>query len=409
MRILTAVAMLAILAPSLPAQERVPSTLEKTRTMRQIAPAELAVVPTRVCQASLPNISCGAFLSDSLSPASCYVDATRGRFYVDGYRFSVSVVTNIDIQLSSLLFDATLVLIHETAGGLVTIDDDDNGGGGTNARIRRFLNPGTYNIAVTTAQPSQTGGYTLTFSCFSASSCTTTPIQCGARFTDTLRNDSCLLGDGSYYTYYSFQGTAGNSVTINMTSTAVDPYLFLLPPTGATIEDNNSGGGTAARIQTTLLETGRYLIAANSFRPDNVGTFDLNFECQGGSSTCTPGTSTLCLDDFPGDRRYKVEVRYQTTQGAGSSGNGRAIQTNSLGISRGGLFWFFAADNPELLIKVLDGCGINGRKWVFYAAGTNVGMDIAVTDTRTGATKTYTNPDRQVAQPLQDANALPCP
>jgi hypothetical protein len=132
----------------------------------------------------------------------------------------------------------------------------------------------------------------------------------------------------------------------------------------------------------------------------------------GGSSggPCTPGATTLCLNDSAGDHRYKVELTYATSQGGGLSGSGKAIQTDSLGITRGGLLYFFSQDNPEILVKVLNGCsGSAGKHWIFYSAGTNIGFTLRVTDTTTGTQKTYTNPDLTAAAPIQDTSALPCP
>ncbi len=57
-----------------------------------------------------------------------------------------------------------------------------------------------------------------------------------------------------------------------------------------------------------------------------------------------------------------------------------------------GLFWFFEAENRELLVKVFDGCGINDRFWVFSAATTDVEFTLRVTDTMSGTVKTYFNP-----------------
>jgi hypothetical protein len=127
-----------------------------------------------------------------------------------------------------------------------------------------------------------------------------------------------------------------------------------------------------------------------------------------GGAACTPGTNTLCLDDASADRRFKAAVSFQTTQNGGQSGQGKAIQLNTLGVTRGGLFWFFDPANPELLIKVLNGCGVNSRYWIFYSAGTNVGMTITVTDTKSGTTKSYTNKDLTAAVPVQDTNAFAC-
>jgi hypothetical protein len=103
-------------------------------------------------------------------------------------------------------------------------------------------------------------------------------------------------------------------------------------------------------------------------------------------------------------------VTYQTSQGGGLSGNGQAIPLAPVGISHGGAFWFFSPDNPEMLVKVVDGCGANGEKWVFASAGTNVGLTLTVTDTTTGAQKIYSNPDLNPALPIQDTSAFAaCP
>jgi hypothetical protein len=125
--------------------------------------------------------------------------------------------------------------------------------------------------------------------------------------------------------------------------------------------------------------------------------------------TCTESATTLCIDDKPGDRRYAVTSTFETSQDGGQSGNGHAIQTNSLGIDQGGLFWFFNQSNPEVLIKVLNGCGVNNQRWVFFAALTNVGFGITVTDVTTGKSVSYTNTDNTTALPVQDTSAFSCP
>ncbi len=123
---------------------------------------------------------------------------------------------------------------------------------------------------------------------------------------------------------------------------------------------------------------------------------------------CIPTNTILCIDDQSGDRRFRVQVAYQTAQSGGRSGNGQAIPLSSLGVSAGGIFWFFDPTNPEMLIKVIKGCAVNNHFWVFYSAGTNVGLTVTVTDTVTGHTATYTNPDLKAAPPVQDVNAFTC-
>ncbi len=127
------------------------------------------------------------------------------------------------------------------------------------------------------------------------------------------------------------------------------------------------------------------------------------------AGVCTPSDTVLCIDNNPGDRRFMITATYSTSQGGGLSGNGHAIALSSLGVNQGGLFWFFARTNPEMLVKVLNACGTNSRFWVFFSAGTNVGFSVTVRDTVTGSQKTYINPDLNPAPPLQDTNAFTCP
>jgi hypothetical protein len=126
-------------------------------------------------------------------------------------------------------------------------------------------------------------------------------------------------------------------------------------------------------------------------------------------SACVPDAETLCISDQPGDKRFQIRVSYATSQGGGLSGNGRAVPLSSLGVTQGGLFWFFALNNPELLIKILNACAANGHFWVYFSAGTNVGFHVGVTDIKTGHVLDYTNPDLTAAPPLQDTSTLTCP
>lgn len=118
------------------------------------------------------------------------------------------------------------------------------------------------------------------------------------------------------------------------------------------------------------------------------------------SSPCTPSATALCLNGG----RFKVEATYQTS--AGASGAAQAVPlTNDTGY-----FWFFAASNVETVVKVLDGCGLNDRYWFFAGGLTNVRTVLRVTDTGTGAVKTYVNPQNTAFQPIQDTAAFrTCP
>lgn len=126
------------------------------------------------------------------------------------------------------------------------------------------------------------------------------------------------------------------------------------------------------------------------------------------ATNCTPSSQVLCISDQPGDRRFQLTSSFATVEGGGLSGNAGAVDLSSVGITDGGVFWFFSASNPEMLIKVLDGCALNNHFWVFFSAVTNVGFHVTVKDTKTSHSVTYSNPDQTAAAPVQDTSALPC-
>lgn len=127
----------------------------------------------------------------------------------------------------------------------------------------------------------------------------------------------------------------------------------------------------------------------------------------GGGEACEPSATTLCIDDATGDGRFAVTTFVESSVG-GFEKFATAIPLAEVGITKGGIFFFNNAANPELLIKVLNACSVNGHYWVFWSAGTNLGLTITVIDTQTGDDAVYVNPDRTPADVVQDIQAFPC-
>jgi len=100
--------------------------------------------------------------------------------------------------------------------------------------------------------------------------------------------------------------------------------------------------------------------------------------------------------------RFRVKMGWATRQGLTGPGFTKPLTGDT------GYAFFFSESNVEVLLKVLDGCGINGHFWVFAAGLTNVRTDITVADSQTGAIRIYHNPLDQVFQPIQDTSALAC-
>ncbi|HEX7807927.1 MAG TPA: LamG domain-containing protein [Thermoanaerobaculia bacterium] len=119
-----------------------------------------------------------------------------------------------------------------------------------------------------------------------------------------------------------------------------------------------------------------------------------------GSTTATH----LCLRD-----RFSINARWRTDPAPGSLTNGQA-QVAGVPNAGSGLFQFFAPDNWEIMVKALDGCGLNNRYWVFSAATTNVFYRLDVTDVRTGKSKIYFNYPGPPAPAVTDTDAMAtCP
>ena len=119
------------------------------------------------------------------------------------------------------------------------------------------------------------------------------------------------------------------------------------------------------------------------------------------TKACTGSDQALCLTDS----RFQVTVDWRNAGG----GTGTVVHLPVIA-DDSGLFWFFFSDNWEMLVKVLDGCTINDRFWVFAAATTDVEYTLRVTDTETGQTRSYFNPLGVASAAITDIDAFStCP
>lgn len=168
---------------------------------------------------------------------------------------------------------------------------------------------------------------------------------------------------------------------------------------GAQFDDADGVDGLDGARALVLSPDGRNLYAAGA-ADDAVTVFAVDEE------GCTPGRETLCIDAEAGDRRFEVSLHFDSVLGGGIQGEARATPLGSLGITRGGILSFTDPTNPEVLVKVLDGCSFTNHFWVFFAATTTVGFELTVTDTRTGESRVYTNPDETAAATVTDTEAL---
>lgn len=139
-----------------------------------------------------------------------------------------------------------------------------------------------------------------------------------------------------------------------------------------------AGGGEGAASSFAVMPLGREELVAGGLGSDPDQGARVATAAAG---TCVAGPRALCL--LGG--RFRVEVDWRTA--AGAEGTGTAVPDTD----RSGFFWFFNANNLELVVKMLDGRGTNGHFWFFYGALSNVRYELRVTDTLTGTSKSYVN------------------
>ena len=197
------------------------------------------------------------------------------------------------------------------------------------------------------------------------------------------------------------QGQATESsytVTLNVTSSsspqtpsvqaAFDaPTTGLVPGNALTFTDRSTGSPS---IWTWSFGDATF---SNAQNPTHVyaapGTYTVSLTVQN-STTSNTTTKTVVISNrnelLLNNSRYRVTINARD-QRTGKTATGQAtLQTSEFG--------YFSlpeftgnANNPEVFVKVLG--PVNGVPWVFFGGLTDVEYTLTVTDTQTGAVRTY--------------------
>jgi hypothetical protein len=173
----------------------------------------------------------------------------------------------------------------------------------------------------------------------------------------------------------------------------VDLYVrFGAPPTATQFDASSANTGNLESITITSPKAGTWYVGLRARSPYTGVTL------QGGAErgVCLPGDTSLCVNGG----RFEVEATWRTRDGRTGPGHAVALTPDT------GYFWFFDPANVETVVKVLDGCAVNGKVWVFAGGLTDVQVDLAVTDTRAIKGRVYHNPQGTAFQPIQDTSAF---
>ena len=88
------------------------------------------------------------------------------------------------------------------------------------------------------------------------------------------------------------------------------------------------------------------------------------------------------------------DCRFYATLHWRNPDDGSEGQATAVSLTRDtGVFWFFDRNNIEVTVKLLDGRGLNEYWWVFWSHMTSLEVRLEITDTETGETIVYTEPE----------------
>lgn len=197
------------------------------------------------------------------------------------------------------------------------------------------------------------------------------------RVTVTYYND-CSIIDSQ---------VAGNVITL----TYSDGCNITPPPPQLTRRDVEIGTLPAGDYDVRLVEPFAFPTPALRRMPLRVWN----------AAGCVPSDTSLCLHQG----RFRLTAVWNAFDGSSGSAHAAPLAANE----SSGLLWFFGPENAELTVKVLDACGVDGDWWVFLASASTVEYTLTVTDTQTGAVRTYHNGLGQVPELVADTDAFDCP
>lgn len=239
---------------------------------------------TAVPAAAQGDIRPGQSVQGELSSADPMLDDDT---HYDVWRFRGQAGHVYAVTLRSDDFDAYLAVGSTAGASCDDCETDDDGGGGTDSRVEfRAPSSGGYEIRANSLSGGETGAYTLELEDLGErdgpdveTDITATPIEAGPAVRGELTEDDARADDDSFYDMYVYRGSAGEAVTISLSSEDFDAYLAVgrvVDGEVEVLETNDDGpAGTDSFIRLTLPEDGEYLIRANSLIGGETGTYTL--------------------------------------------------------------------------------------------------------------------------------------
>lgn len=157
-------------------------------------------------------------------------------------------------------------------------------------------------------------------------------------------------------------------------------------------------------------------VVLDNLQPE--GRYELRVGAIGDGATAFSETATVRVSEPPGPGAatdciprpvttlsggYDVRMCFATPSGLQTAAANYHLESD-----HSALLYFFDRDNAEILLKVLDGCAVNGHRWVFTAPVTNLAFRLEIVERSTGRRFEQSNAAGQTAQTTGDTAAFPC-
>lgn len=219
--------------------------------------------------------------------------------FVDSYEFQGRAGEQVSLRLSSSDFDAYLMV---SGPGDFSQENDDGQDGDTSSALNlRLPASGTYRVMATSFEPGESGRYTLDFSGGGRGGQTSfgggrgpgagpgrralnNLIEPGTTVRDALQRGDATLSSGEYADGWRLRGRRGQTYTLSLESGAFDPYLVVRGPGGLS-EDNDDDpaqrGSSNSRVTFTMPADGEVQVSATSYASGETGDYALTFEEEG--------------------------------------------------------------------------------------------------------------------------------
>lgn len=211
---------------------------------------------------------------------------------------------------------------------------------------------------------------------------------CGTTVQGEIVEGSCPTGCLEYSQSHTFN-VFGNTTLSTLTASSSEfASTIEIVDSEGTVVARRDGTDGQTRLATVLVP-GIYSARVIAQPAGSSGTYTLKLTCLLGDPQvfCSPDETTLCFRN-----RFAVTASLRASESAPSVAASVARTEDQFGI--------FSApaltndpDNPELVVKILDGRAINGRWWVFIGGLTGFDYELTIRDTFYKREKTYSRMD----------------